>query len=132
MATTNVPDDLELLIHLDRGMRRSLQRQLLDQLRAALLRGQLAPGRRLPATRKLSAAFGISRNVVEEVYDKLVVEGYLERRHGSGTYVGNDIFGIDILRPPPPSRPALDTQPRWLRTWGAEDAIKPACGPAIV
>src|SRR5215470_4365460 len=94
MAARSLPDNLELLLKLDRGARRSLQHQLLEQLGRALLQGQIAAGQRLPSTRTLARALGVSRNVLEAVYDELVVEGYMVRRHGSGTYVADDLTAL--------------------------------------
>jgi GntR family transcriptional regulator/MocR family aminotransferase len=66
---------------------RRLLRALHEQLRGAILDGRLKPGLRLPATRALAAAFGISRNTAVAAYDLLVGEGYVEARAGSGIYV---------------------------------------------
>jgi len=59
------------------------------QLREAILDGRLRPELRLPSTRALAAALGISRNTVLAAYDLLLSEGYLLVRPGSGTYVAN-------------------------------------------
>src|ERR1700694_422863 len=42
----------------------------------------------IPSERRLSADFGVSRLTVRAALDELVREGYLVRRHGSGTFVG--------------------------------------------
>lgn len=68
---------------------RRLLRALHEQLRGAILDGRLKPGLRLPATRALAAAFGISRNTAVAAYDLLLGEGYVEARAGSGIYVAN-------------------------------------------
>ncbi len=60
---------------------------LFTQLRDAILDGRLAPGARLPATRKAAAFFGVSRNTCAVVYEKLTGAGYVASRHGSGTFV---------------------------------------------
>ncbi len=78
---------LELPVTLDRTAGEPLQGQLIAQLRAAIFEGALAPGARLPATRTLALALGVSRNVVVAAYDELFAEGYIAGRHGSGTYV---------------------------------------------
>ena len=49
--------------------------------------GRLAAGERLPASRVLAASLGVSRTVVTAAYGQLYAEGWLEGRHGSGTYV---------------------------------------------
>jgi GntR family transcriptional regulator/MocR family aminotransferase len=55
----------------------SLQRQLHDRLKHAILGATLAPGTRLPGSRALAEALAISRNTVTAVYDLLAAEGYL-------------------------------------------------------
>ncbi|WP_051111456.1 PLP-dependent aminotransferase family protein [Mycobacterium sp. 141] len=60
---------------------------LYEQLRSAILTGQLAAGARLPASRVLAADHGVSRNTVLAAFDQLGSEGYVEGRAGSGTYV---------------------------------------------
>ncbi|MEU6752815.1 winged helix-turn-helix domain-containing protein, partial [Spirillospora sp. NPDC046719] len=65
--------------------------QLVGQLRAAMREGRLAAGERLPASRALAALLGVSRTVVTEAYEQLYAEGWLEGRHGSGTYVTDGV-----------------------------------------
>jgi GntR family transcriptional regulator len=48
---------------------------------------QLAVGDAIPSERQLSSDFGVSRLTVRAALDDLVREGYLVRRHGSGTFV---------------------------------------------
>lgn len=62
-------------------------RALHQQLRAAIVDGRLLAGLRLPATRVLAERAGVSRNTAMAAYDLLLAEGYLEARHGSGTFV---------------------------------------------
>jgi GntR family transcriptional regulator/MocR family aminotransferase len=64
-----------------------LYQGLYEQLRAAILQGQLRPGARLPATRDLSRTYGVSRSTVVTTFEQLKSEGYVEGRTGSGTYV---------------------------------------------
>ncbi len=71
-----------------RGSRHILQ-ALHGQLRAAILDGRLKPDLRLPATRALAEALGVSRNTAVATYDLLLSEGYLVARPGSGTYVAD-------------------------------------------
>ncbi len=125
--SATLPDDLELLIHLDRGAGRSLQRQLLEQLRQAILHGQLAPGRRLPATRPFARSLGIARNVVVGVYDELAVEGYLTQQQGSGAYVASALPTL-----PQAPRPTPAGTPRWLRPMDTPFAHVPLPGPEMI
>ncbi|MEU0340271.1 PLP-dependent aminotransferase family protein [Streptomyces bobili] len=75
--------DLHLETDGNEGRRTGLERALRDAVRG----GRLAPGTRLPATRRLATEVGISRNTVKAAYDQLVAEGYLTARQGSGTRV---------------------------------------------
>ena len=72
-------------IELDR--RQGLSRQLYQSLRQRVLDGRLVSGTRLPASRDLASALGISRNSVVRAYDQLYAEGFIEGRVGDGTYV---------------------------------------------
>src|SRR5437763_7600149 len=121
MTSTAISDDLELLIHINRSAEQSLQRQLIEQLGNAILKGQLAPGKRLPSTRALASIFGISRNVVIVAYDELFADGYILRKPGSGTYVNSDLPSL-----PRPVLPPLTGIPRWLRPNSA-----PTTSPAL-
>lgn len=64
-----------------------LYRWLYEQLRAAILEGRLHPAARLPATRDLAEAYGLSRATIVTAFEQLRSEGYVEGRTGSGTYV---------------------------------------------
>ena len=83
-------------LRIDRRSAAPLQRQLYDEIRAAVLERRLAPGSRLPSTRALAADLGISRNTAAGAFDQLLAEGYLEGRVGSGTYVARALpEGLD-------------------------------------
>ncbi len=78
---------VELAVAADRHGPLPLTGQIAQQLREALADGRLAAGERLPSTRTLAATLGVSRTVVTTAYTQLFAEGWLEGRHGSGTYV---------------------------------------------
>lgn len=101
---------LDLPITLDREHDLSLHVQLAQQLRKAITTGLLPAGIQLASTRALAVTLGVSRNVVVAAYDELFAEGYLEGRHGSGTYVSQD-----IPSPPRAARPSPPSYPRWVR-----------------
>ncbi|MDN2564867.1 PLP-dependent aminotransferase family protein [Aquibium sp. A9E412] len=65
----------------------SLQRTVYERIAAAILDGHLRPGDRLPSTRELAKSLGIGRNTVTWAVEQLAVEGFVETRHGSGTFV---------------------------------------------
>jgi len=66
-----------------------LYRQIADQLRALIAKGEFAVGARLPAERDLARQLGVSRPSVREALIALEVEGWVEVRTGSGVYVIN-------------------------------------------
>lgn len=72
---------------LDRTDKRPLQDQIVAYFREMISTGQLRSGSRLPPTRELASELGVARNTVALAYDRLVAEGYLESRTGSGTFV---------------------------------------------
>jgi GntR family transcriptional regulator/MocR family aminotransferase len=109
MPRANFAPDLGLPIVLERAAPTSLYQQLCEQLRRAILDGRLSRGTRLPSTRTFAQALGVSRTVTSSAYDVLIAEGYLEGRHGSGTYVGKDLPPLPRLSPPVPT-----SSPRWL------------------
>ena len=47
----------------------------------------LTVGQAIPSERQLSIDLGVSRLTLRAALDELVRDGYLDRRHGSGTYV---------------------------------------------
>src|SRR5438876_9420722 len=47
----------------------------------------IAVGQPIPAERQLAIDLGVSRLTLRAALDELVRDGYLDRRHGSGTYV---------------------------------------------
>jgi GntR family transcriptional regulator/MocR family aminotransferase len=82
----------ELLLRLDRSAAQPLRTQLEASLRQAVRDGRLHAGERLPSSRELARALGISRGMVQECYGQLLAEGYLTSRTGSATRVA-DISG---------------------------------------
>ena len=74
---------------LDREGTEPLAVQITGQLRAAVADSRLRAGERLPSSRALAASLGVSRTVVTNAYLQLFAEGWLEGRHGSGTYVAD-------------------------------------------
>lgn len=64
-----------------------LYRQVADQLRRLIERGEFLPGDRLPTERELAEQLGISRPTVREALIALEVEGWVRIRVGSGIYV---------------------------------------------
>lgn len=69
--------------------------QLTRALKDVVLEGRLARGARLPPTRQLARELGVSRNTVLAAYEQLRVEGFIEGRVGSGSYVARPLRTLD-------------------------------------
>lgn len=95
---------------LDRGGPVPLAAQITGQLRWAVAASRLRAGERLPSSRALAAALGVSRTVVTNAYLQLFAEGWVEGRHGSGTYVAQGAAGQPAGLTQP-GGPAGRTQP---------------------
>jgi len=78
-------------ITLDPGAPESLQRQIYQWIRQAILSGQLRAGQRLPSMRTLASELGVSRNTTSLAYAQLLAEGYVQSKVGQGTIVGPNI-----------------------------------------
>lgn len=71
----------------DRSSEQPLIRQIYEQIRLKILRGELCSGEKLLSTRELASILHVSRNVVMEAYELLTAEGFVNGVSGSGTYV---------------------------------------------
>ena len=98
--TTSGPD-----LHLALAAGGTRRAALEDALRAAIRDGRLTAGTRLPSTRALAGDLGLSRGTVVEAFAQLTAEGYLDARHGAGTWVA-DLSLPGPQRMPPLERPA--------------------------
>jgi GntR family transcriptional regulator/MocR family aminotransferase len=78
---------MEVALKLDPISPIALYRQIYDGLRDGIIGGRFEAGTKLPASRALAASLGVSRITVTECYERLISEGYLETRRGSGTFV---------------------------------------------
>ena len=65
----------------------SVYEQVLKQLTAAIMHGDLKPGDRLPSERKLSEMMGVSRTSLREALKMLAAAGMVSIKHGQGVYI---------------------------------------------
>ena len=72
---------------LDESSSLPLYQQLERALREAIERRVFGPDDALPAERDLATELSVSRITVRKAIDRLVSEGLLVRRQGSGTFV---------------------------------------------
>jgi GntR family transcriptional regulator len=66
---------------------RSLRHSLAEELRRRIRAGEWRPGERMPSEPQLARRQAVSRSSMRAAITLLEEEGYVSRRHGSGTYV---------------------------------------------
>ncbi|MFE2526630.1 GntR family transcriptional regulator [Streptomyces sp. NPDC059382] len=69
-----------------------------DVLRTRILAGEWEIGARLPSRARLAEEYGVGRNVVQRAVDRLIIDGLLEGRAGSGTYVRTPRERLRLVR----------------------------------
>jgi len=79
------------LIAIDPASRQPLQQQIYQGLRRAILDGVLTPGTRLLSSRAMATELAVSRTTTLLAFDQLLAEGYVSARHGSGTFVAQEL-----------------------------------------
>ncbi|WP_323718051.1 FadR/GntR family transcriptional regulator [Paracoccus aminovorans] len=70
--------------------RRNAAETVFEDLRGAILAGQLPVGTRLPSEAKLAERYGVSRPIIREAMRSLQTLGLTRSRSGSGSYVISD------------------------------------------
>ena len=63
-------------------------RQIIDQVKSAIVTGSIEPGDRLPTVRQLAVDLSVNPNTVSRAYTELELPGLVETQMGSGTFVG--------------------------------------------
>jgi DNA-binding transcriptional MocR family regulator len=89
----------------------------------------LTPGAKLPSVRAMAAAMKVSVSTVVEAYERLVAEGAIRSRPGSGFYVANQAAPFTLSEAGPRRERAVD--PFWVSRQSLEtgdDGLKPGCG----
>ncbi|MDF1733746.1 MAG: PLP-dependent aminotransferase family protein [Minwuia sp.] len=107
----------------------SLVDQVMQAVRQQIASREMTPGMRLPSIRGQADRMGVSRSTIVDAYDRLMAEGVIQSRRGSGFYVTG--------HPPPFSiadtAPELerDVDPLWIARQSLDadgTAPKPGCG----
>ncbi len=78
-----MPLDLELI------QKKAISESVAEQLRMAILRGEVAVGERLPPERQLAPRFGTNRNTLREAIRSLEAQGLVTVRQGDGVRVAD-------------------------------------------
>jgi GntR family transcriptional regulator len=80
-----------MFIRIEKASGIPVTRQITNQIRTLCATGELSPNDRLPSVRELARQLTVNQNTILRVYERLTAEGLLERRHGAGTYVPDEI-----------------------------------------
>src|SRR6478735_5572701 len=98
------------MVRLDRTSSEPLYQQLYRQIREELEIGSFdSSASRVPSSRVLAAALGISRPTVNQAFSKLLAEGYLQARKRSGIFVA-DHLPATFLKAATPATMAARTE----------------------
>ena len=89
-----------------------LVEQITGFLRTRIDERALRAGTRMPSIRRFAEDNGVSRFTVVEAYDRLVAQGYLESRRGSGFYIRERPQPVRRAEPREPAATRIDVV--WL------------------
>lgn len=78
---------MALWIQISPGSKEPIYTQITQQISRAIAMGQILPGDKLPAVRKLAGELVINPNTVARAYTLLEQQGLLATKTGSGTFV---------------------------------------------
>ena len=76
-----------MYIRIEKGSSTPVSRQIAEQIRAQCLSGVLKEGACLPSVREVARDLAVNVNTVLRVYERLAADGWIEMRHGEGTFV---------------------------------------------
>ena len=63
--------------------------QIKNQLKAAIINNQIAPGEKLPSIRRLASQLRVSVIPTKRAYDELELEGFIDSVQGRGSFVAS-------------------------------------------
>lgn len=89
----------------------------------------LSPGAKLPSIRGLAESMGVSKSTVVEAYDRLLAQGSIVSRPGSGFYVASRAQPLCLASIGP--RLDREVDPLWIARQSLEAGaamLKPGCG----
>ncbi|MBX4867039.1 PLP-dependent aminotransferase family protein [Rhizobium bangladeshense] len=108
---------------------RTRVQMVMATIRQRIAGRSLTPGARLPSVRRLAASMKLSTSTVVDAYERLVAEGAILSRPGSGFYVANQAAPFALAEAGPKLDRAVD--PFWISRQSleaGESDLKPGCG----
>ncbi|MBS7698409.1 MULTISPECIES: PLP-dependent aminotransferase family protein [unclassified Chelatococcus] len=98
-------------------------------IRQRIAARSLTPGAKLPSIRGLAGTLKVSASTVVDAYERLVAEGVIHPRPGSGFYVASQTAPLSLAEIGPKLDRAVD--PFWISRQSLEaggDGLTPGCG----
>lgn len=86
---------LQSLLNIDKSLKTPLYQQLSNQFIHLIQTGVLQSGQQIMSSRKLSEQLDVHRKTITQVFDELIVQGWLETKAGSGTFVAKNLPEIN-------------------------------------
>lgn len=77
---------------------RPIYQQIIDTIKRSVVRGELAPGERIPSQRELAQEAKVNPNTVQRAYREMEQSGLVETLRGMGTFIGRDPALLARLR----------------------------------
>jgi DNA-binding transcriptional MocR family regulator len=103
---------------------------VMDAVRLKISSRSLSPGDRLPSVRRFAETMKVSASTVVEAYDRLVAEGVIAARRGSGFYVTSSMAApLPLADHGPRANRAID--PFWVSKQSLDadpSVLTPGCG----
>jgi len=72
--------------------------QIIEEVKIAVLKGELNPGDRLPSVRILSRKYGVNPNTVQKAYQELEREKFIVVKRGLGSFITENKKLINGIR----------------------------------
>lgn len=130
----DVREQRSVEIRIERDSDIPLYMQIAEQIRVAVLRGDIADGQRLPPERRLAEQLGINRTTVVNAYRELAASGIVEGHVGRGTII-TSVRGEDSQSPavrPMAWGQHFVRQPQWAHATLVQEAADLAAQPGII
>ncbi len=64
--------------------------QIIDEIKRAIVRGELAPGAKIPSQRELAQQIKVNPNTVQKAYQEMERIRLVETLRGQGTFICNE------------------------------------------
>ncbi len=106
-----------------------LTEQVMGEIKQRIAGRRLLPGSKLPSIRSFAGTMGVSKSTIVDAYDRLVADGAISSRAGSGFFVTGQLPPLALSEIAP--RLDREVDPLWVSRQTLEagnEFLKPGCG----